>query len=98
MANKQQKTSDLSIEKDERILRTANADFSAKQKRFLANIQRGIRDGDDHMSDDSCVYIDEDDEKDADFEIVSTKRKKSTGKRASVVTVRICIDLADAEI
>lgn len=98
MANKEQTTIDLAIEKDERILRTANAEFSAKQKRFLANIQRDIRNGDDYMSDDSCVYVDDDDQKDADYEIGSTNRKKSIGKRALVVTVRICIDLAAAEM
>lgn len=84
---------ELCIEKDSRCLRTSNAEFSAKQKNFLANIRRSIYDEDTYASDDSLVYIDDDDENDADFELRPSSSKKASGKRtvAEIVSILIAI-------
>lgn len=75
---------DLSIESGNRILRTSNPEFSAKQKLFRDQ----IRNFDDEASDDSCIFIDDDDGKDADY-IGTASHKKAAGKRTSIETVRI---------
>lgn len=74
---------DLSIESGNRVLRTSNPEFSAKQKVFLDRICNL----DDEASDDSCIYIHDDDEKDADYEVAS--HKKLDGKRTSTETVSV---------
>lgn len=75
---------DLSIESGNRVLRTSNPEFSAKQKRF----REQIRNFDDEASDDSCIFIDDDDGKDADYTGTASHRK-APGKRTSTETVRI---------
>lgn len=80
----------LQIEQDNRVLRTANAEFSAKQKRFLANIRQSMCiENRDEWSDDSCIYIDDDDDtKDADFELSTSSRNKSKENRKATDKVR----------
>lgn len=86
---------DLSIEKDNWILRTSNAEFSAKHKRFLANVQlENVCDVDDEAS-DSCVLLNDYDEKDADFEINSSKHGKLIRKKSVAQTVSIQVNYFD---
>lgn len=65
----------LPIEKDHRCLRTANVNFSKKQKQFLARIRQSMCDSDGFGGDDSPIYIDGNDRTDSDFELHSNRKK-----------------------